>query len=135
MPYTTRRGVRHKNVCARVHSEGLEKLLLTLPRQGIEPCRVFVLEFRRSHPLSHVRPLIYLGNIRCHRLRRLIYCGDSNDDRTQTPSGSSRNDIAGATWTSDCHRCSCELLREKKRLHASMGPFINISQDILRLMD
>ena len=36
-----------KNAQLRVDSEGTEKLVLTLPRQGIEP-RVFGLEFRRS---------------------------------------------------------------------------------------
>ena len=40
----TQRGVRHKQVCARVNSKGLKKLSLALPHQGVEP-KVFRLEF------------------------------------------------------------------------------------------
>ena len=44
----THEGVRHKQVCPRVDSEGQKNCRLTLPRRGIEP-RVFGLEFRRSN--------------------------------------------------------------------------------------
>ena len=44
----TQKGVRHKQVCTRVDSEGQEKLFrVTLPHQGIEP-RVFAFELRLS---------------------------------------------------------------------------------------
>ena len=44
----TKWGIRQKQVCTRVDSEGQKKLALTLPRQGIEP-RCLWIEFRLSN--------------------------------------------------------------------------------------
>ena len=56
VPYT-RKGARHKQVCTRVDSEGLEHFFLNCPftfsRQGIEPM-VFGFEFRCSNHCATV---------------------------------------------------------------------------------